>query len=247
MLSKPDIHLLCLSSSIYDQLRLEEALLRLDHHNWCIVNMGSSPAIVMGISGKVESLINREFQDRHRIPIIRRFSGGGTVLVDHNTLFFTFICNTSCTQVACYPSHVFEWSEKIWRPVFQEVEFFLQENDYVIGNKKFGGNAQYMRKERWLHHSSFLWDFNEELMRCLKQPLKMPEYRVRRSHSDFLCKLKDFLPHPGLLQERLIVSLGKNFNLIHRSLKEVEDLLIQDHRKSTAYLEFYPPEAKREF
>ena len=37
---------------ILQQLRLEEALLRADDANWCIINDGSAtPAIVMGISG----------------------------------------------------------------------------------------------------------------------------------------------------------------------------------------------------
>ena len=37
---------------ILRQLLLEEALLRADSNNWCIVNNGTSvPAIVMGISG----------------------------------------------------------------------------------------------------------------------------------------------------------------------------------------------------
>lgn len=37
---------------ILRQLLLEEALLRVDSNNWCIVNDGTSvPAIVMGISG----------------------------------------------------------------------------------------------------------------------------------------------------------------------------------------------------
>lgn len=37
---------------ILRQLLLEEALLRADTRNWCIINNGTSvPAIVMGISG----------------------------------------------------------------------------------------------------------------------------------------------------------------------------------------------------
>ena len=37
---------------ILQQLQLEEALLRADKANWCIINDGTpSPAIVMGISG----------------------------------------------------------------------------------------------------------------------------------------------------------------------------------------------------
>ena len=37
---------------ILQQLQLEEALLRADSSNWCIINDGTpAPAIVMGISG----------------------------------------------------------------------------------------------------------------------------------------------------------------------------------------------------
>ena len=43
---------------IYDQLLLEEALLRSDTRNWCIISEGSPPAIVMGISGKKHELID---------------------------------------------------------------------------------------------------------------------------------------------------------------------------------------------
>jgi hypothetical protein len=45
----------CRGMDILRQLRMEEALLRCDHRNWCIVNDGAPPAappaIVMGISG----------------------------------------------------------------------------------------------------------------------------------------------------------------------------------------------------
>ncbi len=46
-------HLLQLQNMpILEQLRLEEALLRADDRNWILINRGSPPAIVMGISGK---------------------------------------------------------------------------------------------------------------------------------------------------------------------------------------------------
>lgn len=56
--------------------------------------------------------------------------------------------------------------------------------DYALGNLKFGGNAQAITKNRWLHHSSLLWDFDEARMaRILQNPKKAPEYRqVRQRH-----------------------------------------------------------------
>ena len=40
---------------ILEQLKMEEALLRSDNRNWCIINQGSPVSIVMGISGKKRS------------------------------------------------------------------------------------------------------------------------------------------------------------------------------------------------
>eukprot|EP00968_Pinguiococcus_pyrenoidosus_P003776 scaffold251_cov230-Pinguiococcus_pyrenoidosus.AAC.7 len=34
----------------------------------------------------------------------------------------------------------------------------LVENDYVVGDRKFGGNAQSITSGRWLHHTSFLFE-----------------------------------------------------------------------------------------
>ena len=38
--------------------------------------------------------------------------------------------------------------------------------------------VQAITKGRWLHHTSFLWDFQDERMRLLKHPGKAPEYRA---------------------------------------------------------------------
>lgn len=49
--------------------------------------------------------------------------------------------------------------------------------DYVFGNHKFGGNAQAITNKRWLHHTSFLWDYDQRNMLALKNPSKQPKYR----------------------------------------------------------------------
>ena len=47
-------------------------------------------------------------------------------------------------------------------------QFSLRENDYVLGAHKIGGNAQSIVKGRWVHHTSFLWDFDPAKMRYLQ-------------------------------------------------------------------------------
>ena len=59
--------------------------------------------------------------------------------------------------------------------------------DYTYGEQKFGGNAQAITKQRWLHHTSFLWDFDDSNMALLKHPSRVPKYRLVR-----LCMLPKF-------------------------------------------------------
>lgn len=234
----PTVNLLHLENlSIYKQLQIEEALLRLDKGNWCIFNRGSPLSIVMGISGKPEQLLALDQVTAHSVPVIKRFSGGGTVVVDEATLFVTFIMNQEDTEVACTPDRVHCFSESLYKDVFIEHPFQLKENDYVFHEKKFGGNAQYLRKERWLHHTSFLWDFQEEHMEYLKIPSRAPKYRGGRSHSDFLCKLKDKLVSSDELFNGVKEKLGKKFIAQDVSVESVLSKLEVPHRRATCLVD----------
>jgi len=218
---------------IYRQLQLEEALLRADAQNWCLINEGTSPAIVLGISGKVELLLNQELLKKNPIPVIRRFSGGGTVVVDESTCFVTFICNSQELQVPAYPDKIYQWTEKIYQALFCDLPFRLIENDYALGNKKFGGNAQYLRKERWLHHTSLLWDFDPQRMEYLLFPPKTPQYRKERGHGEFLCRLKDHHLDKAELLGNLVSVLEQRFALHMHTEVTVFKILERPHRKAT--------------
>lgn len=222
-MSKPKLNLLVLQQCpILEQLRLEEALLRADQRNWCLIHLRPSEAIVMGISAKPEEVINFNKMQEEPIPLIRRFSGGGTVLIDENCVMATFICNQAELGVPCFPQPVFRWSEAFYRPVFEGFEFSLRENDYVINHRKFGGNAQYMMKNRWLHHTSFLWDYSPEKMDYLKMPSKRPQYRQQRSHSEFLCKLNAYFPHLEEFSGKLLNQLKSHFIVCQTEIKEAQ-------------------------
>ncbi len=179
---------------IEKQLAQEKQLMEQSTSNWCLINTGSIPTIVMGISGKEEELIDKTHLTNHPIPLIRRFSGGGTVVVDENTLFVTFIFQKEAHPFPAYPEPIMRWGATFYEKAFDLPHFGLRENDYVIGDKKCGGNAQYIRKTCWLLHTSFLWDFTEHNMRYLLHPKKTPQYRAGRAHTEFLCRLKDHFP-----------------------------------------------------
>lgn len=222
--------------NIYQQLQLEEALLRADDRNWCIVNHGSQPAIVMGISGKADQLLDHQLLNEKPVPVIRRFSGGGTVFIDQQTIFVTWICNVSHSGIDCCPSKVHAWTASFYQKALPETGMQLIENDYVIGQRKFGGNAQYLSKGRWLHHSSLLWDYDPVNMLYLKMPHKIPNYRKQRSHDTFLCQLKPFFKDKEKFVEQLVTSIHKAFQVELIEAERGFEMTKLPHRKGTQHV-----------
>jgi hypothetical protein len=66
---------------VFDMLRLEESLFRHDSSNWCVINSGTPPCVVVGRSSVIEDTVHVENTRASGIPIIRRFTGGGVVYV----------------------------------------------------------------------------------------------------------------------------------------------------------------------
>lgn len=223
---------------IYDQLLLEEALLRNSMDNWLILNEGSCPSIVMGISGKTESLVNTAVAKRLNLPLIKRYSGGGTVVVDPNTIFFSFIGNKKDTDIPLFPKPLMQWIEKIIASAFYPLPFVLQENDFALDMRKIGGNAQYLKKDRFVHHTTFLWDYNPAYMEALKIPDKMPAYRKKRSHIEFITKLSDHLPCKKTFLRSFINSFAKPFSLEQIDIKQATPYQDIAHRTSTVIIEY---------
>lgn len=233
-MGKETLHLLRLQNhDIHKQLLLEEALLRTTDQNWCILNHGSPPRIVMGISGKPQKLVDFDKMDSAPIPLIKRYSGGGTVIVDSDTLFVSFIFQKEIHPFPCYPEPILRWSEEFYQEALGIPNFHLQENDYVIGEKKCGGNAQYIKKNRFVHHTTFLWDFKQSHMDYLLQPEKTPKYRDGRSHDSFLCKLNEFLPSASIFFEGIHNTLGERYEVCETPLSVISPVLEKEHRKTT--------------
>ncbi|KAJ0100016.1 hypothetical protein Patl1_21892 [Pistacia atlantica] len=226
-----------------------EKLLRTSSDNWCIINDGAdTPAIVMGISGKPSELLEVGSILRDQVPVIRRFTGGGTVVVDNGTVFVTLICNKDAVPgVQPYPRSIMYWSGLLYNEVFRGTgDFQLRENgkrfyfilffyvynviedfdsilllDYVFGDRKFGGNAQSITKNRWIHHTSFLWDYKVGNMAYLKQPARAPKYRLARDHTKFICRMKDYMPRSVFI-ENTIESIETYFSVQPANLEAID-------------------------
>jgi len=232
--------LLLQHTPISEQLAIEEALLRADTGNWCILNQGSPPAIVMGISGTRQEHVNEERMAENPVTLIRRFSGGGTVIVNESTFFASFIFQKSDIDLGNCPQKVMHWTADLYKSAWSPLPLEVRENDYVLGEKKIGGNAQYFTRDRWLHHTTFLWDYKKEEMQLLNMPHKQPKYRERRSHEEFITTLKGHFPSMQAMQERLVERLQEQFEIVEGEAK-IAEIVQRPHRKA---LEIWPESSR---
>lgn len=125
---------------------------------------------------------------------------------------------------------------RLYKKALRLPSFDCKENDYVIGNLKCGGNAQYLQKDRWLHHTSFLWDFDPQEMGLLAHPKKAPAYRQDRAHKEFLLSLKNHFCSKEDFLLRIRNNLHSYFEVEEKQLVDIQELCASPHRKSTRLL-----------
>lgn len=216
---------------ILEQLILEETILRLYGQDWILINYNSPAAIVMGSSSQLGEHVDLHVLTKSPVSLIQRFSGGGSVFIDENTFFLTYIFDKSSNSFCLYPNQIFQWVFLSLRQVFTIPGFDIRENDFVIHDRKVGGNAQYIKKDRWLQHMSFLWDFVPENMTYLRIPSRQPKYRYRRAHLDFLTKLSFYYDcRKEYFIDTFITKLLSMYaiNMVH--VRDITSTLLKDPR-----------------
>lgn len=146
--------------------------------------------IVLGRVSKLEDDIKIKEAERDRIEIIRRSSGGGTVLQGPGCLNYSLILsyekNPLLGDIRKSYSFILGRICEGFKKLDVEVRF-EPISDMVLCGRKFSGNAQRRRKKYFLHHGTILYDFDiEKIEKYLTSPKKEPVYRKGRSHKDFL-------------------------------------------------------------
>ena len=193
-----DLRLLDLSfESPAENLACDEALLEALEEGTGVPTLrfweSPTPFVVLGYSNRIDAEVNRDECNRHNIPILRRSSGGGTVVQGPGCLNYNLtlpITDETATITATnnfvMNRHQRAVAELIGRDVRIQGCSVL-----TIGALKFSGNAQRRKSRGLVFHGCFLLNFDLELIEAvLKHPPKEPQYRERRSHQDFLANLQ---------------------------------------------------------
>ncbi len=135
-------------------LAIEEWLL-INSSPECFMLWRNRPAVIVGRNQNTAEEINPEYVAHHKIPVVRRMTGGGAVYHDLGNLNFTFISRSAnkLLDFRRFAQPIIDVLAKVG--VNAE---FSGRNDMIIDGRKFSGNAQFVRADRVLHHGTLLFD-----------------------------------------------------------------------------------------
>lgn len=194
---------------IDDEL-LERCAERLVVSTW----VPESPLVVLGSSNVAEAEVEVERCAKDGIPVLKRYGGGGTVLL----------------HSGCVVASVGAWV----RQPFQNKFYFERLNqalidaladswpacsglgqrglsDIVHGDRKIAGTSLFRSRNYLLYQVSLLVEADVAAIGLyLKHPTKEPDYRKGRSHASFLAGLSDVVP--GLDAETCRMRLESAFS-----------------------------------
>ena len=151
-------------------------------------------AVILGASCRLGNDVQLDACRADGVPILRRSSGGGTVVIGPGTLNVSVILpetaapGLSAVDVAQHYvlDRIAESIRRVGRPVT-----VLGHGDLALGDRKCGGSAQRRLKHWFMVHCSILYQFPiERIVRYLAIPARQPAYRQGRAHRDFVANLE---------------------------------------------------------
>jgi len=150
--------------------------------------------VVVGYGNKLATEVNVPFCQLNTIPVLRRCSGGGTVLQGPGCLNYSLILRLEAAgplqSISTTNTFILKRHQSALAALLQAPVEAQGHTDLAIGGLKFSGNAQRRTRHSVLFHGSFLLDLHIDLVeKALPLPSRQPDYRLHRSHTDFLVNL----------------------------------------------------------
>ena len=192
--------------------------------------------VVVGHSDRVQSNVNVAACNDHSIPIVRRISGGGTVVQGPGCLNYSLILKNGARlkNIEDTFKYVLERHRSVVEKVCDVTVRLEGISDLTLNGLKFSGNAQYRKARFVLVHGTFLWKFDLSVIESLlPAPAKQPAYRRRRPHLEFITNLR---VDPSQLCDRLKHAWGCGENLPEVPFARI-DQLVRDRYGKTDWSE----------
>lgn len=164
-----------------------------------VLRLWESPEyfVVLGRSSDPQIEVNLAACRREGVPVLRRPSGGGTVLAGPGCLMYAVVLDfrelPHLRAVDAAHRHVLERIAAALAPLIPGIaqagisDLVLNEGKTT---RKVSGNALRIKREHLLYHGTLLYDFDlDRISRLLATPTRTPDYRDQRSHGEFVANL----------------------------------------------------------
>ncbi len=184
-----------------ENLALDEALLdACDAGGKESLRFWESPErfVVVGYGNRIASEVDVPACKAAGVPILRRCSGGGTVVQGPGCLNYNIVLRIPeegpLTTVTGTNRFVMERMRDALQPIVAAELVVEGHTDLAMrtaaGLRKFSGNAQRRRRSALIFHGTLLLSFElGSIAELLAHPTAEPGYRERRSHLDFVANL----------------------------------------------------------
>jgi lipoate-protein ligase A len=230
--------------SATENLACDEALL-----DWCENGSGeeiirfwesTETFVVVGYADKIATEVNVTACKARSIPILRRCSGGGTVLQGAGCLNYALVLriteNSPLAGISSANQFIMERNRAGLEGLLKQSVKIRGHTDLVVDGRKFSGNSQRRKKNFLLFHGTFLLNFNLALVsELLRMPSKQPDYRETRSHVEFLTSL-------NLSADKVKAALRKSWNALEElkvfPRSEIQELAAQKYSTDEWNLKF---------
>jgi len=170
---------------VFRNLAIEEAIARVNAKSTQKINTlrfwRSETAVVLGRFQCVHKEVNLGFCRRNKIPIARRFTGGGTVFHDSGNLNFTICLDQSKPYVSRTLNELY-WNfvgaiASALREVGIPARYDSNRSCLRVNGKKITGTAGWIKQGVSFIHGTLLIDSDLGMLKqCLNVPLNQPEY-----------------------------------------------------------------------
>lgn len=154
-----------------------------------------SPIAVLGRSSPFSKEVNHDYCNANSIPVIRRSSGGQTIVTGPGCLMYCLLLDyrirPELRMLSQAHSFVMTRMQSALRSAGIETEM-NGTSDLTFGPaaKKFSGNAMRAKRNWMIYHGTLLCKMDLELIfDCSGTPIRQPDYRRGRTHRDFLTSL----------------------------------------------------------
>ena len=148
--------------------------------------------VVMDSSNQSACNVDLDACRRDQIPVLRRCTGGGTVLLGPGCFIYSLFLRITADQhlagIEATTKEILNRIRATLNATCPDQPVDLQGiSDLTVSGRKFSGNSQRWLTTTLLHHGTILYDFDlERISRYLTSPEREPEYRSHRNHLEFV-------------------------------------------------------------